>query len=218
MGYLLSELGTALKDAFLMAWAVWWALVLGFLISAHRSGLGPAGADRTVVERQRRATGRAGDGPGRRVIVVLVCGDRDCKDAVSEGRFGGIGDGVPVRLDQPGLGAWSPATNATRRGAHGRCASGSRPCLPGRAWRTTFRGDWQMLWREITAGFLLAALIGLLRTNVFDTLFKTDAPSAVTAVENVIVGPIIAVMSFVCSVGNVPLAAVFDRVASVSAA
>jgi YHS domain-containing protein len=30
----------------------------------------------------------------------------------------------------------------------------------------------------------------------------------VTAVENVIVGPIIAVLSFVCSVGNVPLAAV----------
>ncbi len=33
-------------------------------------------------------------------------------------------------------------------------------------------------------------------------------PAVVTAVENVIVGPIIAVLSFVCSVGNIPLAAV----------
>jgi YHS domain-containing protein len=71
-----------------------------------------------------------------------------------------------------------------------------------------FRGDWQMLWKEIIAGFLLAGLIGLLGNDVFNTLFVTDAPSAVTAVENVIVGPIIAILSFVCSVGNVPLAAV----------
>src|SRR5205814_4661856 len=34
MSYVLSQLATALKDAFLMAWEVWWALVFGFLISA----------------------------------------------------------------------------------------------------------------------------------------------------------------------------------------
>jgi uncharacterized membrane protein YraQ (UPF0718 family) len=71
-----------------------------------------------------------------------------------------------------------------------------------------FRGDWQMLWKEIIAGFVLAGLIGLLGNDVFNTLFLTSAPSAVTAVENLIVGPIIAILSFVCSVGNVPLAAV----------
>src|SRR3954452_9263383 len=31
---MLDFVGDALKDAFLMAWEVWWALVLGFLVSA----------------------------------------------------------------------------------------------------------------------------------------------------------------------------------------
>src|SRR5213075_726179 len=34
------------------------------------------------------------------------------------------------------------------------------------------------------------------------------APATLGTIENVIVGPLIAVLSFVCSVGNVPLAAV----------
>ena len=34
MSYVASQVWTALQDAFLMAWEVWWALVLGFLISA----------------------------------------------------------------------------------------------------------------------------------------------------------------------------------------
>src|SRR5256885_3509867 len=38
----------------------------------------------------------------------------------------------------------------------------------------------------------------------YTTLFR----SLVTTLENVVVGPLIAVLSFVCSVGNVPLAAV----------
>jgi uncharacterized membrane protein YraQ (UPF0718 family)/YHS domain-containing protein len=71
-----------------------------------------------------------------------------------------------------------------------------------------FRGDWQMLWKEITAGFLLAGFIGLLGDDVFTVLFVQDAPAALKTVENVVVGPLIAVLSFVCSIGNVPLAAV----------
>ena len=71
-----------------------------------------------------------------------------------------------------------------------------------------FRGDWKMLWKEITAGFLLAGFIGLLGDDFFNALFIEDAPSLVTTIENVIAGPIIAVLSFVCSVGNIPLAAV----------
>jgi uncharacterized protein len=71
-----------------------------------------------------------------------------------------------------------------------------------------FRADWQMLWKEITIGFFLAGFIGLLGDDFFNSLFITDAPSAVQTLQNVIVGPIIAVLSFVCSVGNVPLAAV----------
>jgi YHS domain-containing protein len=71
-----------------------------------------------------------------------------------------------------------------------------------------FRGDWQMLWKEITAGFLLAGFIALLGDDFFNGLFVSGAPGAVNAIENVVVGPLIAVLSFVCSVGNVPLAAV----------
>jgi uncharacterized membrane protein YraQ (UPF0718 family) len=71
-----------------------------------------------------------------------------------------------------------------------------------------FRGDWTMLWKEITAGFLLAGFIGLLGDDFFNGLFLQDAAPLVVTIENVIVGPIIAVLSFVCSVGNVPLAAV----------
>jgi uncharacterized membrane protein YraQ (UPF0718 family) len=71
-----------------------------------------------------------------------------------------------------------------------------------------FRGDWQMLWKEISIGFLLAGFIGLLGDDFFNFLFVTDAPPLVQTIENVIVGPLIAVLSFVCSVGNVPLAAV----------
>src|SRR5207302_5459140 len=71
-----------------------------------------------------------------------------------------------------------------------------------------FRADWQMLWKEITAGFLLAGFIGLLGNDFFNGLFVQDAPGALRTVENVVAGPVIAVLSFVCSVGNVPLAAV----------
>jgi uncharacterized membrane protein YraQ (UPF0718 family) len=71
-----------------------------------------------------------------------------------------------------------------------------------------FRGDVQMLWKEITLGFLLAGFIGLLGDDFFNFLFVTDAPPLVQTIENVIVGPLIAILSFVCSVGNVPLAAV----------
>jgi uncharacterized membrane protein YraQ (UPF0718 family)/YHS domain-containing protein len=71
-----------------------------------------------------------------------------------------------------------------------------------------FRGDWEMLWKEITGGFVIAGFIALLPMSFFNALFITDAPTSLRLVENVAVGPLVAVLSFVCSVGNVPLAAV----------
>jgi len=71
-----------------------------------------------------------------------------------------------------------------------------------------FRNDWGMLWKEITPGFFLAGFIAQLGNDFFNGLFIKDAPAGIRTIENVIVGPIIAVLSFVCSVGNVPLAAV----------
>ncbi len=80
-----------------------------------------------------------------------------------------------------------------------------------RAWSDVahnFRGDWQMLWKEITLGFLIAGYIAQFGNGFFSHLFIRHAPAPLPTIENVIVGPIIAVLSFVCSVGNVPLAAV----------
>jgi YHS domain-containing protein/uncharacterized membrane protein YraQ (UPF0718 family) len=71
-----------------------------------------------------------------------------------------------------------------------------------------FRGDWQMLWKEITAGFLIAGFVALVPETVFQDLFLRDASDAVQVLENVLVGPLIAVLSFVCSIGNIPLAAI----------
>ena len=71
-----------------------------------------------------------------------------------------------------------------------------------------FRGDWEMLWKEITAGFAIAGFIALLPMSFFNGLFVTDAAAAPRLLENVVLGPIVAALSFVCSVGNVPLAAV----------
>jgi hypothetical protein len=71
-----------------------------------------------------------------------------------------------------------------------------------------FRGDWQMLWKEITIGFLLAGYIALLGDDFFNGLFLTGESGFWPTLWNVIVGPLIAMASFVCSIGNVPLAAV----------
>src|SRR6186997_1561634 len=71
-----------------------------------------------------------------------------------------------------------------------------------------FRGDVEMLWKEIAAGFLIAGFVALLPMSFFNGLFLTDAPAWIRIPENVVVGPLVAILSFVCSVGNVPLAAV----------
>jgi uncharacterized membrane protein YraQ (UPF0718 family)/YHS domain-containing protein len=70
-----------------------------------------------------------------------------------------------------------------------------------------FRGDWQMLCKEIITGFLLAGFAALLPESFWHALFLRGG-GPLQAIENVLVGPIIAVLSFVCSVGNIPLAAV----------
>ena len=81
-----------------------------------------------------------------------------------------------------------------------------------------FRGDWQMLWREIGIGFVLAGFAALVPNRWFSKLFLESGPKPLRMLENVIVGPVIAALTFVCSVGNVPLAAVLWSGASRSPA
>jgi uncharacterized membrane protein YraQ (UPF0718 family) len=96
-------------------------------------------------------------------------------------------------------------------GASGETASWRERLTSVAAWSEVagnFRGDWLMLWKEISVGFLLAGFVGLLGDDFFNALFLSGGPGWLSATENVIVGPLIAVLSFVCSVGNIPLAAV----------
>jgi hypothetical protein len=71
-----------------------------------------------------------------------------------------------------------------------------------------FRGDIGMLWKEIVGGFLIAGYVSLLPRGFFNALFLTHAWAPLRLVENVLVGPVVAALAFVCSIGNVPLAAV----------
>jgi uncharacterized protein len=70
-----------------------------------------------------------------------------------------------------------------------------------------FHMDVAMIWKEILAGFLIAGfLMTLVPRQWWQVLFISQAPALLRLIENAIIGPIIAVASFVCSVGNIPLA------------
>lgn len=72
-----------------------------------------------------------------------------------------------------------------------------------------FVTDWAMLWKEILGGFLIAGFIATLVPHEWwAKLFLQSGPTFVRTIENALVGPIIALLSFVCSVGNIPLASV----------
>ena len=67
--------------------------------------------------------------------------------------------------------------------------------------------DLTMLRRELVIGYVVAGFIAVaVPASVFSTVFLSGHGVA-TDIENVIVGPFIAFISFVCSIGNVPLAA-----------
>lgn len=67
--------------------------------------------------------------------------------------------------------------------------------------------DVSMLWKEIVIGVLVAGFLTvLIPKDWWQVLFLTDGPYLLRLLENAVVGPIIALLSFVCSVGNIPLA------------
>ncbi len=79
-----------------------------------------------------------------------------------------------------------------------------------RAVADAFVMDWRMVWKEITIGFVISGLLAVLVSDgTWRALFLTHSGSpALKLLENVVVGPLIAVASFVCSVGNIPLASI----------
>jgi uncharacterized membrane protein YraQ (UPF0718 family)/YHS domain-containing protein len=67
--------------------------------------------------------------------------------------------------------------------------------------------DLTMLRRELVIGYTVAGFLAVLvPTSVWQAVF-ISGHGFWTTVENAIVGPFIAIISFVCSIGNVPLAA-----------
>jgi uncharacterized membrane protein YraQ (UPF0718 family) len=72
-----------------------------------------------------------------------------------------------------------------------------------------FAMDVSMLWKDLLIGFLVAGVLAAFVPNgAWKALFLSEAPPALRLIENAIAGPLIAMFSFVCSIGNVPLAAV----------
>ncbi len=67
--------------------------------------------------------------------------------------------------------------------------------------------DLTMLRRELIVGYTVAGFLAVMvPVSVWQAVFLTGH-GFWTSVENVVVGPFIAIVSFVCSIGNVPLAA-----------
>jgi uncharacterized membrane protein YraQ (UPF0718 family) len=260
MADVLSEIVKGFEQSLLMAYEVWWALVLGFAISgivqawvpteriqaslagrgprpvALATGLGAASSScsyaaisiaKTLMQKGASATTALAFQFASTNLVwelglvlwVLI----GWQFALAE-YFGGIVLIVLMaatlrlfvsrRLEEQAREHAREAQegHVHEHGADGEEGGGLREKLTSaESWTAVafnFRSDWRMLWKEITIGFLLAGFIGLLPNDFFNSLFVTDAPAAIRTIENVLVGPLIAILSFVCSVGNVPLAAV----------
>jgi hypothetical protein len=67
--------------------------------------------------------------------------------------------------------------------------------------------DLTMLRRELVIGYTVAGFLTVLVPNSVWRAVFVSGHGFWTSVENVIIGPFIAIVSFVCSIGNVPLAA-----------
>ncbi|MGI8420518.1 MAG: permease [Candidatus Levyibacteriota bacterium] len=68
--------------------------------------------------------------------------------------------------------------------------------------------DWVSVWVDILLGFLIAGVLEVfVPHSVWQAFFFADNPT-VSFIVGPLIGPLIAIISFVCSVGNVPLAAV----------
>jgi uncharacterized protein len=259
VGGVLEVIWHGLRDSLLMVWEVWWALVLGFAISAIVQAWVPRERiERTLAGSGARpvglATGLGAASSSCSYAAVAIARSLFEKGASSATALafqfastnlvwelglvlwvligwqftlaeylGGI---VMIALMALLLRLFVPARlearareHAQRVGTEGHHCHGAgsseyawRERLTSRsAWSEValnFAGDWRMLYREIAAGFLLAGFIAQLGNGFFQSLFITSAPQPLPAIESALVGPLIAVLSFVCSIGNVPLAAV----------
>lgn len=76
-----------------------------------------------------------------------------------------------------------------------------------------YKMEWKMVWKDVTVGFTIAGVVAaFVPDSFFQTLFinsgqgNTDF-SFFEILEHIIVGPIVAFLTFIGSMGNIPLAA-----------
>ncbi|HIC32362.1 MAG TPA: permease [Flavobacteriaceae bacterium] len=73
--------------------------------------------------------------------------------------------------------------------------------------------EWKMVWKDVTVGFTIAGIVAaFVPDSFFQTLFINtgngeQSYSFFTLLEHVIVGPVAAFLTFIGSMGNIPLAA-----------
>ena len=71
--------------------------------------------------------------------------------------------------------------------------------------------DWASVWVDIVLGLLIAGALATWVPNSFWQAFFFTSNPTLAKIEGPLVGPLVAIVSFVCSVGNIPLAAVLWR-------
>ncbi|SCX88295.1 hypothetical protein SAMN05192588_0083 [Nonlabens sp. Hel1_33_55] len=76
-----------------------------------------------------------------------------------------------------------------------------------------YKMEWQMVWKDVTVGFTIAGIVAVfIPDSFFETLFintgqgNTDF-TFFEILEHIIVGPVVAFITFIGSMGNIPLAA-----------
>lgn len=73
--------------------------------------------------------------------------------------------------------------------------------------------EWKMVWKDVTVGFTIAGIVSaFVPDSFFQTLFINTGEGQMsfdffTLLEHVIVGPVAAFLTFIGSMGNIPLAA-----------
>lgn len=82
----------------------------------------------------------------------------------------------------------------------------------GEAWRrvgVTYRGEWGMVWKDLLFGFIIAGVVAtLVPDSFFKAVFPRDLPPLLLVPIHALLGPVLAVLTIIGSMGNGPLAAV----------
>ena len=73
----------------------------------------------------------------------------------------------------------------------------------------SFAMEWSMLWKDLAVGFVIGGLVSaFVPTAFWKAIFLQGAPAWLAVPSDALIGPLIAIVTFVCSVGNIPLAAI----------